>query len=79
MLLGLNFKFKRLLNLQSAEQGAQTILQLTHSKETEGVTGKTFLGGMMCPKPLQLTEEFCQKLWKYSIEYTKLQPHEIKC
>lgn len=65
--------------MQSAEQGAQTLLQLAHSKEVEGVTGKTFVGGMVSPKPPLLTEEFCQKLWMYSIEYTKLQPHEIKC
>ncbi|XP_066257353.1 retinol dehydrogenase 12-like isoform X2 [Euwallacea similis] len=64
---------------KSAEEGAQTTIHLAHSDEVKDLTGNVFLDGMIFPRPRQITEEFCTKLWNYSVEYTQLQPHEVKC
>ncbi|XP_050303703.1 uncharacterized protein LOC126741353 [Anthonomus grandis grandis] len=62
---------------KTPEEGAQTLLHLAHA-DVQDVTGKCWSEGMVIPSPSILTEKFCQKLWDYSVEYTKLQPQEIK-
>ncbi|ERL89367.1 retinol dehydrogenase 14 [Dendroctonus ponderosae] len=64
---------------KTPEEGAQTLIHLAHSEEVKLINGRSFYEGMVVHPPFQLTDYFCEQLWKASIEYTKLTPEEIKC
>ncbi|XP_060529386.1 retinol dehydrogenase 13-like [Cylas formicarius] len=65
---------------KSTEEGAQTAVYLAQADEVEKVTGAFFQEGRAVFQPLQLrSEDTCQKIWRNSVKYTKLEPSEVKC
>lgn len=64
---------------KTPEEGAQTLIHLAHSDDVQKVTGQLFIEGISFPRAPKLTDEFLAKLWKASLEYTKLESHEIAC